>query len=115
MSSATLQYNASRVKPAAQSQAHSSKPLSYFVNLRENIETTELTQLQLREFIATLLTISSKRQEDGSLQWPFDLKHRVRQPKWVGEKWKIFMLDPVGVIRWASQFLVDENQEERYE
>ncbi len=108
MSSKTLQYNAGRIKPV--DQPPNGKPLDYFVNLPENIETTELTQLQLREFISLLLTISSGCRNDGFLKWPFDLRKRVSQPRWVSEKWQILMLDPIGVIKWAVQFLTDDSE-----
>jgi hypothetical protein len=110
MSSETLQQKSARIKPGGESQPDSGKLLGYYANLSENIKTTELTQLQLRELIATLLSVSSGYREDGFLKQPFNLKHRVSQPKWVGEKWKILMQDPVGVIKWAVQFLTDEQR-----
>lgn len=105
MSSETLQYNAGQIKPVDQSP--SGKPLGYFVNLPENIEPTKLTQEEIMELIADLLSVLKGHQtkNDNIPNW-----RMVWEPpcySWTRKNWEILKQDPIGVIKWAVQFLVD--------
>jgi len=101
MSSETLSKKAGRIKPVAKPK-YSGKPLSYFANLSVNIETAELTQEELREFIAGLLVVSSG-------EWRFIPCAPISMPEWVKENWEVLLQDPIGVIKWSVQFLTNES------
>ncbi len=78
------------------------KPLGYFANLPQPIETTELSQPQLRELIARLLSVSAQ-------SWRYEPHFCPPSfPAWVEKNWDTLLADPSGVARWAAQYLQNE-------
>lgn len=106
MSSETLQYNAGQIKQGKKSP--SGNLLGYFANLPENIEPTKLTQEEIIELIADLLTVLKGHQtkNDNIPEWRMAWEPPCYS--WTRENWKILKQDPVGVIKWAVQFLTNE-------
>ena len=78
------------------------KPLGYFANLPTIIETTELTQPQLRELIARMMSLSSSKWHYENAACPPTF------PTWVEQHWDCLQADPISVIQWAAQYLENE-------
>lgn len=89
-------------------RVNSIKPLGFYANLSVNIDTTELTQKELRELINSLALVLGE-DKDTTPEWKFVLE----PTNWVEQYWKILLEDPTGVIKWAAdtlQSLIDANQ-----
>lgn len=75
------------------------KSINYYTNFSSFVETTELTQRQLRELIAMMLDASAKTWAYQPYWCP------PTMPKWVENHWDELLDDPIGVVRWATQYL----------
>jgi len=107
MSSETLQQNAGQIKPGDKSP--SGKLLGCFADLPENIEPTKLTQEEIMELIADLLSVLKGHQtkNDNIPEW-----RMVWEPpcySWTRENWEILKQDPIGKINWPVQVLSYES------
>jgi len=75
------------------------KPLNYYANLPYPIETTALSQEQLRCLCVRMLNM------------PDGLQHHISFgpipvfPEWIHDNWDALLTDPSGVVRWAAQYL----------
>lgn len=81
-----------------------SKPLSFYANLSIELEPPQLTQSDLRKLLNRLLSVRSK--SNPVSEWRFVWE----SVSWIDANWNILIEDRAGVIRWASQNLVNDSQ-----